>query len=221
MDLHYLIKRKSQPKKDFIVDKQANIDTGDDNMTKKNISRYPVPEINDLPEDIKETILAFQEQMGFVPNVLMALAHRPAEFRAFLAYNDALMNKESGLTAAEKEMIIVAFSNYNGCTYCVMSHGAALRLETKNPNIAEQVAVNYHEADITPRQKAMIDFAMKVTKDSRSINEADFETLRTHGFSDEDIWDIAGITAFFNLSNRMMNFAAVHPDDEFYMMGRN
>lgn len=164
--------------------------------------------------------MSFKEKLGFIPNVLMALAHRPDEFRAFLAYNAALMNKESGLSAADKEMIIVAHSNYNGCQYCVQSHGAVLRLETGNPTISDQVAVNYLEADITPRQKAMIDFAMKVTTDSRAINEGDFESLRSHGFSDEDIWDIAGITAFFNLSNRMMNFAAIRPDDEFYMMGR-
>lgn len=185
-----------------------------------NISRYPVPELNDLPDDIRETILGFQEKLGFIPNVLIALAHRPDEFRAFLAYNNAVMGKESGLTAAEKEMIIIAHSNHNGCVYCVASHGAVLRLETGDPTISEKVAVNYHEADITPRQKAMIAFAMKVTTDSRSINKADFETLRDHGLSDEDIWDIAAITAFFNLSNRMMNFAAIRPDDEFYAMGR-
>lgn len=188
--------------------------------TKNNISRYPVPEIDDLPEDIKTTCLEFKEKLGFIPNVLIGLAHRPDEFRAFLAYNNALMNKESGLTAADKEMIIIAHSNHNGCSYCVQSHGAALRLATDNPTIADQVTVNYHEADITPRQKAMIDFAMKVTTDSRCINDEDFQTLRSHGFSDEDIWDIAGITAFFNLSNRMMNFAAIRPDDEFYMLGR-
>lgn len=191
------------------------------NTMTKNISRYPVPEMNDLPDDIKDTCLAVREQMGFIPNVLFALAHRPDELRAFLAYNNALMNKESGLTAADKEMIIIAFSSQNGCSYCVQSHGAALRLATEDPTIADQIAVNYHEADITPRQKAMIDFAMKVTNDSRTINADDFEKLRTHGFSDEDIWDIAGITAFFNLSNRMMNFAAVRPDDRFYMLGRH
>lgn len=186
----------------------------------KTISRYPVPELSKLPADIQDTILSFKEKLGFIPNVLMALAHRPDEFRAFLAYNAALMNKESGLSAAEKEMIIVAHSNHNGCQYCVQSHGAVLRLETGDPTIADQVAVNYLEADISPRQKAMIDFAMKVTTDSRAINEEDFTVLRSHGFADEDIWDIAGITAFFNLSNRMMNFAAIRPDDQFYMMGR-
>jgi uncharacterized peroxidase-related enzyme len=186
----------------------------------KKISRYPVPELSELPADIQDTILSFKEKLGFIPNVLMALAHRPDEFRAFLAYNAALMYKESGLSAAEKEMIIVAHSNHNGCQYCVQSHGAVLRLETGDPTIADQVAVNYLEADISPRQKAMIDFAMKVTTDSRAINEEDFTVLHSHGFSDEDIWDIAGITAFFNLSNRMMNFAAIRPDDQFYMMGR-
>jgi len=190
------------------------------NEMKHKISRYPVPEFDELPEDLKEAFLGVKENMGFIPNVLFALAHRPAELRAFLAYNEALMNKESGLTPAEKEMLIIAHSNYNGCTYCVQSHGAALRLTTENPRIADQVAVNYHEADITPRQKAMIDFAMKMTKDPGAIKEADFQTLRLHGFSDEDIWDIAGITAFFNMSNRMMTFAAVRPDDEFYTMGR-
>jgi len=184
------------------------------------ISRYPVPELNDLPEDLKETILGFQEKLGFIPNVLIALAHRPDELRAFLAYNTAVMGKESGLTAAEKEMLIVAHSNHNGCIYCVASHGAVLRLETGDPTMADKIAVNYREADITPRQKAMIDFAMKVSNDSRSINEADFAILRGHGLNDEDIWDIAAITAFFNLSNRMMSFAAIRPDDEFYAMGR-
>lgn len=187
---------------------------------KKSISRYPVPAIDDMPADIKEACLAFKEKLGFVPNVLTALAHRPDELRAFLAYNNALMNKESGLTPAEKEMLILAHSNHNGCSYCVQSHGAALRLATGNPTIADQVTINYKEADITPRQKAIIDFAMKVTTDSCSINEEDFAILRVHGLSDEDIWDIAGITSFFNLSNRILNFAAVRPDDEFYMLGR-
>lgn len=191
------------------------------NKTDKAISRYSVPTLNELPEDLREIFLAVQEKMGFIPNVFFALAHRPAELRAFLAYNEALMAKESGLTVADKEMMIIAFSNYNGCTYCVQSHGAALRLDTKNSQIADQVSVNYHEADITPRQKAMIDFAMKVTKDSATIGEDDFVSLRAHGFNDEDIWDIAGITAFFNLSNRMMTFAAVRPDDQFYRMGRS
>lgn len=184
------------------------------------ISRYPIPDINELPDDLKRVFLSAQEKRGFIPNVLYALAHRPDELRAFLAYNKAIMNKDSGLSKAEKEMIIIAHSNYNGCTYCVMSHGAALRMATGNPYISEQVAVNYHEADLKPREKAIIDFAMKVTKESQRINAADFETLRSHGLNDEDIWDIAGITAFFNMSNRLMSFAAVQPDEEFYMIGR-
>lgn len=186
----------------------------------KKLSRYPVPEVDELPEDLQEICLAYKEQAGFVPNVLRVLGHRPAELRAFLAYNDALMNKESGLTAADKEMMIIAFSATNGCTYCVQSHGAALRVASGNPYIADQVAVNHLEADITPRQKAMIDFAMKLTNNSKAIVEEDFEALRAHDFSDEDIWDIAGITAFFNMSNRLMTFTACHPDEEFYMMGR-
>lgn len=186
----------------------------------KNISRFPIPKLEDLPTDIQEVLLGAQEKMGFIPNVFFALAHRPDEFRAFLAYNNALMNKESGLTKSEKEMLIVAHSSHNGCMYCVMSHGAALRIASKNPNIAEQIAINYHEADITAREEAIIDFAMKITTDSRTINEADFAVLKSHGLSEEDVWDVAGITAFFNLSNRMMNFAAVRPDDQFYMMGR-
>lgn len=187
---------------------------------KKKISRYPVPELNEMDDDIKEACLGFKEKLGFIPNVITALAHRPDELRAFLAYNQALMAKESGLTAADKEMLIIAHSSYNGCTYCVQSHGAALRLATGNSQLADQIAVNYREADITPRQKVMIDFAMKVTTDSRAVGEEDFEVLKAHGFSEEDIWDIAGITAFFNLSNRMMTFVGIRPDDEFYMLGR-
>lgn len=186
----------------------------------KNISRYPVPDLNDLPEDIKATFLAVKKARGFVPNVLFALAHRPAEFRAFVAYNKALMQKESGLSKAEKEMIIIATSSKTGCMYCVMSHGSSLRVISKKPMISDQIAVNYREADISPRERAMIDFAMKVSNDSKSINHNDFEILHKHGFSDEDIWDIAGIIAFFDLSNRMMNFAKVRPDEEFYNLGR-
>ncbi|WED24332.1 peroxidase-related enzyme [Vibrio sp. JC009] len=184
------------------------------------ISRYPVPEMNELPEDVKQIWEGAQERFGFVPNVAKALSHRPAELRAFLAYDAALTEKESGLTPADTEMLIVAHSNHNGCMYCVASHGAALRMASGDPKLSEQVAVNYREADITPRQKAMIAFAMKVTDDSRSINEEDFAALREHGFSNEDIWDIAGLTAFYNMSNRMMSFLAVRPDDEFYKMGR-
>lgn len=189
-------------------------------MTAANISRYPVPDINDLPDDIKTRILAVQEKAGFLPNVFLVLAHRPDEFRAFFAYHDALMEKDSGLTKAEMEMIIVATSNDNGCQYCVVAHGAVLRIRAKNALIADQVAVNYHKADITPKQKAMLDFAMQVSNDAKSIRDEDFETLHSHGFSDEDIWDIASITAFFGLSNRMANFTSMRPNDEFYAMGR-
>ncbi len=189
-------------------------------MTDKPISRYPVPDINELPDDIKALVLDVQVKAGFVPNVFLALAHRPDEFRAFMAYHDALMEREGGLSPADREMIVVVTSNDNGCQYCVVAHGAILRVRAKNPTIADQVAVNYRKADITPRQKAMLDFAMKVSNDARSIADADFETLRHHGFSDEDIWDIAGITAFFGLSNRMANFMSMRPNDEFYMLGR-
>ncbi|HJM91358.1 MAG: peroxidase-related enzyme [Alphaproteobacteria bacterium] len=186
----------------------------------KPISRYPVPEINDLPDDIKEMALAIQEKVGFVPNVFLALAHRPEEFRAFFAYHDALMEKDSGVSKADREMIVVATSADNGCQYCVMAHGAILRIRAKNPLIADQVAVNYRKADITPRQMAMLDFAMKVSNDSKSICDEDFETLRGHGFSDEDIWDIAAVTGFFGLSNRMASFTSMRPNDEFFAMGR-
>ena len=189
-------------------------------MSVASISRYPVPDIDGLPHDIRERILAVQEKAGFVPNVFLVLAHRPDEFRAFFAYHDALLEKESGLTKAEMEMIVVATSNDNGCPYCVVAHGAVLRIRAKNPLVADQVAVNYRKADITPRQMAMLDFAMKVSNDSKSVCDEDFVTLRHHGFSDEDIWDIAGITAFFALSNRMANFTAMRPNDEFYVLGR-
>jgi uncharacterized peroxidase-related enzyme len=190
------------------------------NLMSSPISRYPVPDITDLPEDIKARILAVQEKAGFTPNVFLALAHRPAEFRAFFAYHDALMEKDSGLSKADMEMIVVATSAENGCQYCVVAHGAVLRIRAKNPLIADQVAVNYRKADITPRQTVMLDFALKVSSDSKSINDADSETLRGHGFTDEDIWDIAGIASFFGLSNRMAGFMALRPNDEFYAMGR-
>ncbi len=190
-------------------------------MTDKPISRYPVPEISELPNDIQGRILAVQEKAGFVPNVFLTLAHRPDEFRAFFAYHDALMERDSGLTKAEREMIVVATSNENGCQYCVVAHGAILRIRAKNPLIADQVAVNHRKADITARQGAMLDFALKVSKDAQSICDADFETLRGHDFTDEDIWDIAGISAFFGLSNRMANFLSMRPNDEFYTMGRD
>lgn len=190
-------------------------------MSKKQISRYPVPALSDLPDDIRERVLAVQEKAGFVPNVFFALARRPDEFRAFFAYHDALMEKESGLTKADREMIVVATSSGNNCLYCVVAHGAVLRIRAKDPLVADQVAVNYRKADITVRQKAMLDFAMKVSEDAGGICDADFETLRGYDFSDEDIWDIAGITSFFGLSNRMANFTSMRPNDEFYTMGRD
>jgi len=190
-------------------------------MSDAKISRYPVPDLNTLPDDIKERILAVQEKAGFIPNVFFTLAHRPDEFRAFFAYHDALMERDSGLTKAEREMIIVATSNDNGCQYCVVAHGAILRVRAKNPLIADQVAINHRKADITDKQKAMLDFAMKVSNNAQSTCDEDFETLHSHGFTDEDIWDIAGITAFFGLSNRMANFMSMRPNDEFYTLGRN
>jgi uncharacterized peroxidase-related enzyme len=184
------------------------------------ISRYPVPDLAELPEDMRDRMLAVQKKAGFVPNVFLALAHRPDEWRAFFAYHDALMEREGGLSKAEREMIVVAVSADNDCHYCVIAHGAILRIRAKNPRIADQVAINYRKADITPKQKAMLDFALKVSRDSRAIGDADFEAMRAQGFSDEDIWDIAGITALFGLSNRMANFLSMRPNDEFYSMGR-
>jgi len=190
-------------------------------MTTPPISRYPVPELKDLPEDMRTRILEVQQKAGFVPNVFLALAHRPAEWRAFMAYHDALLVKDTGtLSKGEREMIIVATSAANRCLYCVVAHGAILRVYEKKPLIADQVAVNHRKADITPRQRAMLDFAMKVCLDSAAVEEADFETLRGHGFGDDDIWDIGAITAFFGLSNRMANLAGMRPNDEFYLMGR-
>lgn len=189
-------------------------------MSQAGSSRYPAPELKDIPDDIRERILAVQEKSGFIPSVFLGFARRPAEWRAFFAYHDALMEKDSGLTKAEREMIVVATSNDNGCQYCVVAHGAILRIRAKNPLIADQVAINYRKADITPRQKAMLDFALKVSKDSRSIGEDDFATLHGHGFNDEDIWDIAAVSAFFGMSNRMANFTGMRPNDEFYLMGR-
>ncbi len=184
------------------------------------VSRYPVPALEDLPLDIRGRILAVQEKSGFVPNVFLALAHRPEEFRAFFAYHDALMEKDSGLSKAEREMIVVATSGANGCQYCVVAHGAILRIRAKNPFIADQVAINHRMADITARQHAMLDFAMKVALDARNIADQDFEALRGYGFADEDIWDIAAVAAFFALSNRMANFTSMRPNDEFYLLGR-
>jgi uncharacterized peroxidase-related enzyme len=185
------------------------------------ISRYPVPAIAELPDDIRAKVLEVQEKAGFVPNVFLALAHRPDEFRAFFAYHDALLLREgSSLTKGDKEMIIVATSGANQCLYCVVAHGALLRIYEKKPLVADQVAVNHRKADITPRQRAMLDFALKVCNESFTVGDADFSALHAHGFSDEDIWDIAGITAFFGLSNRMANVLSMRPNDEFYLMGR-
>ena len=184
------------------------------------ISRYPVPELKDLPEDLRERILQVQEKAGFVPNVFLALAHRPAEWRAFMAYHDALLLKDGGLSKGEREMIIVATSAANQCLYCVVAHGAILRVYEKKPLIADQIAINHRKAEITPRQRAMLDFAMKVCQHSDEIGEADFAALHAHGFNDEDIWDIGAITAFFSLSNRIANFSGMLPNPEFYLMGR-
>jgi uncharacterized peroxidase-related enzyme len=184
------------------------------------ISRFPVPELNTLPDDVRQKILEVQEKAGFVPNVFLALAHRPDEFRAFFAYHDALLLRESGLSKGDKEMIIVATSGINRCLYCVVAHGALLRIYEKNALVADQVAVNHRKADITPRQRAMLDFAVKVTSESHLVGDADFAALREHGFSDDDAWDIAGIAALFGLSNRIANVSSMRPNDEFYLMGR-
>ena len=185
------------------------------------ISRYPVPELKDLPDDLRTRILEVQAKAGFVPNVFLVLAHRPAEWRAFMAYHDALLLKDTGsLTKGDREMIIVATSAANHCLYCVVAHGAILRVYEKKPLVADQVAVNHRKADITPRQRAMLDFAMKVCTASHTLEEADFAALREQGFSDEDAWDIGAITAFFGLSNRMANLTGMRPNDEFYLMGR-
>ena len=183
--------------------------------------RYPAPDINDLPDDIKARVLEVQEKSGFIPHVFLALARRPAEWRAFFAYHDALMlREESGLTKGDREMIVTTTSAANSCLYCVVAHGAILRIVEKKPLVADQVAVNYRKADITPRQRAMLDFAMKVCLRSAEIDDADFELLHTHGFNDEDIWDIGAITAFFGLSNRVANMSSMMPNPEFYLMGR-
>ena len=190
-------------------------------MTTPAISRFPVPEIQDLPDDIRQRILEVQEKSGFVPNVFLALAHRPAEWRAFFAFHDALMLKEGGgLSKGDREMIVVATSAANECLYCVVAHGAILRIYEKKPLVADQVAVNHRKADITPRQSAMLDFAMKVCTRSQEVGDEDYAALRSHGFSDEDIWDITAITGFFGLSNRLANVLGIRPNDEFYLMGR-
>ena len=190
-------------------------------MTPATDTRYPLPELANLPEDIRQKILEVQEKAGFVPNVFLALARRPAEWRAFFAYHDALMLKEDGsLTKGEREMIVTATSAANNCLYCVVAHGAILRIYEKKPLVADQVAVNWRKADISMRQKAMLEFAMKVCERSHEIDAADFPPLHAHGFSDEDIWDIAAITAFFGLSNRMASFSGMQPNDEFFLLGR-
>ena len=185
------------------------------------VSRFPVPSLADMPTDIRERIEALQEKSGFIPNVFLVLAHRPEEFRAFFAYHDALMDKPGNLTKAEREMIVVATSNVNQCQYCVVAHGAILRIRAKDPLIADQVAINYRKADITDRQKAMLDFAMKVSQSAQLVGDADLETLKTHGFDEEDAWDIAAIAAFFGMSNRLANVTSMRPNREFYTMGRD
>jgi len=193
-------------------------------MTERPISRFPVPKLDELPEDIRARILAVQEKTGFVPNVFLALAHRPAEWRAFMAYHEALMEVEPDarrtLTKAEREMIVVATSGANDCLYCVIAHGAILRLRAKNALLADQLAVNPLRAELTERQRAMIAFALKVARESQAVDERDFEALAAHGFTPDDVWDIAAITAFFAMSNRLANVAAIRPNDEFYLMGR-
>jgi uncharacterized peroxidase-related enzyme len=184
------------------------------------VSRFPVPELKDLPEDVRSRIVAVQEKSGFVPNVFLALAHRPDEFRAFFAYHDALMEKKDGLSKAEREMIVVATSGANQCQYCVVAHGAILRVRARNPLIADQVAINYRKADLTPRERAMLDFAMKVALAAHEVSEADYENLAKAGFTPDEQWDIGAIAAFFALSNRLANMSGMRPNDEFYLMGR-
>ena len=184
------------------------------------VSRFPVPALDDLPDDIRARIAAVQEKSGFIPNVFLTLAHRPDEFRAFMAYHDALMDKPGNLTKAEREMIVVATSAVNQCQYCVIAHGAILRIRAKDPLLADQVATNYRKADITVRQKAMLDFAMKVSQTAHLVGEADFDTLKSHGFTEEDVWDIAAISAFFGMSNRIANVTNMRPNAEFYALGR-
>lgn len=189
-------------------------------MSKQPISRYPVPTLDELPDDLKERILAVQEKAGFVPNVFLTLAHRPAECRAFFDYHDALMLREGGLSKSEKEMIVVSTSAANNCQYCVIAHGAILRVYARDPLIADQVSINFRKADLSAREKAMLSFADKIARNSAVLEEQDFESLKAHGFDEEDIWDIGAIVAFFALSNRMANLIAMRPNDEFYMIGR-
>jgi uncharacterized peroxidase-related enzyme len=189
-------------------------------MSNLPISRFPIPDINELPKDLQDKILDVQDKAGFIPNIFLALTHRPDEFRAFFAFHDALMEKESGLSKAEREMIVVATSGLNQCIYCVVAHGAILRIRERNPLIADQVATNYRKADISDRQKALLDFAIKVSQKSAEVTENDINILQKQGFSKDDVWDIGAITALFALSNRIANMAAIRPNDEFYLMGR-
>jgi 4-carboxymuconolactone decarboxylase len=188
--------------------------------TQASVSRFPIPALKDMPEDIRMRIETVQEKSGFIPNVFLTLANRPNEFRAFFAYHDALMEKSGNITKAEREMIVVATSAANQCQYCVIAHGAILRIRAKNPLIADQIATNYRKADLSPRQKAMLDFAMKVSQSAQLVGEADFDVLKSHDFNEDDIWDIACISAFFGMSNRLANVTSMRPNDEFYALGR-
>lgn len=190
-------------------------------MNERPISRFPVPDIEELPADLRDRMLAVQEKTGFVPNVFLTLAHRPDELRAFMAYHDSLMEKESGLTKAEREMIVVTTSALNDCQYCVVAHGAILRIRAKNPLIADELAINYRKADISPKQRLMLDFAVKVARDAGAILDEDIDLLLQAGFSLDDIWDIGAITAFFALSNRMANLTSMRPNPEFFSMARS
>jgi uncharacterized peroxidase-related enzyme len=191
------------------------------NTSERPISRFPIPDrIADLPDDIRERIEKVAEKSGFIPNVFLALAQRPDEFRAFFAYHDALMERPSNLSKAEKEMIVVATSAANDCLYCVIAHGAILRIRSKNPRLADQIAINYQRAEITPRQRAILDYALKVALDSARISEEDWQPLLQHGLTQDDIWEIGAIAAFFAMSNRLANMSALRPNDEFYTMGR-
>jgi uncharacterized peroxidase-related enzyme len=203
-----------------MTDNRAPVPSATATMSQAPASKYPVPTLDELPQDIRDMILKVQEKAGFIPNVFITLAHRPDEFRAFFAYHDALMLRDSALTKAEREMIVVATSGVNHCQYCVVAHGAILRIYAKNPQIADQVAIDFRKADITPRQKAMLEFAVKLARQPEALTSADHETLKEHGFSDEDVWDIGAITAFFALSNRMAHLIEMRPNDEFYLLGR-
>jgi uncharacterized peroxidase-related enzyme len=190
-------------------------------LNTQTISRFPIPDLDSLPEDLRARIEAVNEKAGFIPNIFLTLARRPEEFRAFFAYHDTLMDKETpGLSMAEREMIVVATSARNQCQYCVIAHGAILRIRAGNPLIADQLAANYRKADISLRQRAMLDYALKVSRHAETVDEADYQRLNAHGFDDEDIWDIGAISAFFGLSNRIVNMSSMRTNDEFYLMGR-